>query len=198
MPKYSFTSELKKKVLIVCEGETEVMYFDQLYRMDGFKRKYVYEIRVARDNSPLGVVRETIDRKRRGRGIDKIDIAWAVFDRDRHPNLSDAFSEASNADVNIAFSSICFEYWVLLHHVNTTALYNECDRVISEVVTHQPTYRKNDRRSIATLLMKLEVALSNAEVIERNSRLEKQRLFERAVYTDVHKLVHFMRDDPAE
>lgn len=51
---------------------------------------------------------------------------WAVFDKDGHPNHEEAFNLASKnisgKKVNIAFTSIAFEYWILLHfEFNDTA-----------------------------------------------------------------------------
>ncbi len=44
---------------------------------------------------------------------------WAVFDKDGHPNHEEAFELASHditgKKVNISFTSIAFEYWILLH-----------------------------------------------------------------------------------
>lgn len=47
------------------------------------------------------------------------DEVWAIFDHDNHPKRKEAFELAGqavdNKRVNIAFSSISFETWVLLH-----------------------------------------------------------------------------------
>lgn len=44
---------------------------------------------------------------------------WAVFDHDHHPNRKEAFEQAeeriNGQCVQIAFTSICFEYYLLLH-----------------------------------------------------------------------------------
>jgi len=44
---------------------------------------------------------------------------WAVFDKDQHPGHERAFKmaqeEINGKKVNIAFSSIAFEHWILLH-----------------------------------------------------------------------------------
>ncbi|MDR1203218.1 MAG: RloB family protein [Tannerellaceae bacterium] len=44
---------------------------------------------------------------------------WAVFDKDQHPRAKEAFElaekEVDGRYVNIAFTSICFEYYLLLH-----------------------------------------------------------------------------------
>lgn len=49
-----------------------------------------------------------------------IDIAWAVFDKDGHPEAEAAFNKAAEArasgkEVHIGFSSISFEQYLLLH-----------------------------------------------------------------------------------
>ena len=48
-----------------------------------------------------------------------VDEAWAVFDKDRHPEIEEAFHMAEKPvdgkKVHIAFSSIAFETWVLFH-----------------------------------------------------------------------------------
>lgn len=47
------------------------------------------------------------------------DEVWAIFDRDGHPKHKEAFELAEEnvggKKVNIAFNSIAFEYWILLH-----------------------------------------------------------------------------------
>lgn len=51
------------------------------------------------------------------------DEVWAVFDKDGHPDHFNASKlskqKVNDKTVNIAFSSISFEYWVLLHFIST-------------------------------------------------------------------------------
>lgn len=54
------------------------------------------------------------------------DEVWAIFDKDGHPKHEEAFELANvivgGKKVNIAFNSIAFEYWILLHfESNSTA-----------------------------------------------------------------------------
>lgn len=55
------------------------------------------------------------------------DEVWAVFDKDGHPNHKEAFALAqkkyNEKQVNIAFTSIAFEYWILLHFENNNISY---------------------------------------------------------------------------
>jgi hypothetical protein len=50
------------------------------------------------------------------------DTAWIVCDVDRQPekHLSPVCTEAKQANVRLAFSNPCFEYWLLLHHTDVT------------------------------------------------------------------------------
>jgi hypothetical protein len=47
------------------------------------------------------------------------DEVWAIFDKDGHPKHQEAFELSDEIiggkKVNIAFNSIAFEYWILLH-----------------------------------------------------------------------------------
>lgn len=49
---------------------------------------------------------------------------WAVFDKDGHPSLQEAFEKAEQWGVNIAFSSLSFEQWVLLHYEKSCASFH--------------------------------------------------------------------------
>lgn len=70
---------------------------------------------------PLRYVREAYLFKREEGFVE----AWAVFDKDRHPKQEDAFSYAKDADVNIAFSSLCFEEWILCHFERNSHLFEK-------------------------------------------------------------------------
>jgi hypothetical protein len=56
------------------------------------------------------------------------NFAWAVFDKDGHPRIDEAYVEANTAGVKIAFSSRSFEEWVLMHFEknNNAFLASEC------------------------------------------------------------------------
>ena len=56
---------------------------------------------------------------------------WAVFDKDQHPKCKEAFEEADKEidgkKVQVAFSSICFEYYILLHFTKIYYLFNKSE-----------------------------------------------------------------------
>ena len=62
------------------------------------------------------------------------DQVWAVFDKDGYTLHSQAFDQARANGIHIAFSSICFEYWILLHFVYTTRPFTNCDELVSFIL----------------------------------------------------------------
>ena len=58
---------------------------------------------------------------------DEDDELWMLLDTDHHTkgshlkNFSVTISDAKRRGVNIALSKPCFEFWLLLHHVNESA-----------------------------------------------------------------------------
>jgi len=77
---------------------------------------------------PVRYVREA----QQGLDDDTFDEVWAVFDKDYHPRHKEAFQLANTPyngnKVNVAFSSISFEQWFLLHFERNTTpfLKSEC------------------------------------------------------------------------
>ena len=81
---------------------------------------------------PLAYVREA----QKGLEDGTYDEVWAVYDKDGHPKHKEAYDLAllkiGDKIVNIAFSSISFEYWILLHfEENATAFERSMCRTIN-------------------------------------------------------------------
>ncbi len=118
----------KTNIFIACEGtQTEYWYF-----------KAIKEILDEADDFALTIYPDKNDKEENSRkqsksdkiytdhnslcqkAIEKLsnnfcDEAWLVFDKDGHLGIENTFDEAQKAGVHIAFSSIAFEHWVLLH-----------------------------------------------------------------------------------
>jgi hypothetical protein len=109
--------------LILCEGDAmEPSYFIKLIRIAQDLPDYPYTFDDPpalrpKNNSPLGLVNEAIRRQKEAKKDGSpFHEVWVVFDRDEHANLITAFQKAAKNDINIAFSSICFELWLILHY----------------------------------------------------------------------------------
>lgn len=143
--------------------------------------------------------------------------AWAVFDNDDFPDLENAFKLASTDDkLNIAYSSISFEEWLLHHFERNAKVFDrsECkvdDKSIGcnkdkgcrgehciagrlRTQGYLPYYKKNnkddkkkDREDFFTQTRShLEQARINAVWLRH---LQDAPIYERNPYTDVDRLV---------
>ena len=107
---------IRDKVLIMCGGETEEIYFNHFKSMHKNVLQNVnVKIATYKNSNPMAVVKAAIGRK------EDFDEVWAVFDMDTFfKEFDDAVSLALNSGVNCAFSNIAFEYWFYLHIENKT------------------------------------------------------------------------------
>ena len=112
-------------VLVFTEGEkTEPSYLKHWHRE--VRSTVALEI-PDQHGTPMTLVRHAREAKkladkdeRRGRGA-AYDQVWCVFDRDAHPQVSQALGEARDVGINIALSNPCFELWLMLHFMDQTA-----------------------------------------------------------------------------
>jgi hypothetical protein len=127
------------RLLIVCEGQTEVEYFQE-WRVKARASSVSIVIELA--GVPKTVVEKAVRLKKEaeaeavkskddGHQFRKV---WAIFDRDDHPNIPEAFDQATANGIDVAFSDPCFEIWLLLHHQDHRAaiaresLFKLCDK----------------------------------------------------------------------
>jgi hypothetical protein len=103
-------------VLIVCEdtksGKQYLQDAGQYFRANAH-----IELTHAGNTDPLGIVRAA---KARSKGFDRTICA---IDRDTHANFDDATQMARAAGIELVVSYPCFEYWLLLHFVESRKAY---------------------------------------------------------------------------
>lgn len=123
--------KLKPVLFIACEGtSTEYDYFNSWAKTDQALEYYeainVYpgKFEINPQTNPY----QLFEKAKQALEDRSADYAWAVFDRDNHPRMSETFAEAQLAGVKIAFSSRSFEEWVLMHFqkISTTFNATEC------------------------------------------------------------------------
>jgi len=140
-------SQIDPFVRLVCEGDkTESNYFIGYLRELGLRQPGIaYK---PKDNSPCGIAREAKLKYQEALRLkiprDKIFVA-AVFDHDDHAGVSDAFEMLRESPIMVAFSNICFEFWILLHFERATRPFSNCEEVIGFIhKSHDPNYGKSN------------------------------------------------------
>lgn len=108
----------KRTYFIACEGiNTEPLFF-----------KYLEENLIDNDSLSIDIYPDKKDPAPKSDALSLVNLAleninlydevWVVFDKDGHDNLKDAFEKAAEGKdgkiVHVGYSSICFEYFLLL------------------------------------------------------------------------------------
>ncbi len=181
------TRKVKKRLFILCEGEkTEYNYFTELIRAADLRGKPV-RITVVQTgkNSP----RELVIEAAKTRELPKDDV-WVVFDKNGYTKHGQAFEKAKENNIKIAFSSISFEFWILIHFVYTTRGFKNSGELIKKLQKYLD-YRKNDKKLFSYLMPQLEVAKERANKIRRYQEKENKgrHIFELNPYTNVDELI---------
>lgn len=192
------------KVLIVCEGEkTEPLYFSEI--------KDYYEINSANisitgecGSDPVSVVTHALrlyhDDKKKDEAFDRV---YCVFDQDSYnlpPNkyqqALDKLAGAKPKGTFFAITSVpCFEYWLLLHFVYTTAQFSSVGgvsvgaAVLQELNKVWPEYTKAQEGTFVSRLQELEFAKANAS---RSLEDAKENHTDHPS-TCVHELVEYLQ-----
>ena len=109
------TVRKNRKILILCEGETEVNYFKEFALCAHATSRIKVKKGIFTD--PLHLVIEAENLLFYDQAHDRRLLeVWVVFDRDKHVSYRTAFEEASKyPQIKIAWSNPCFEFWFLLH-----------------------------------------------------------------------------------
>jgi len=137
----------KPTVLIICEGETELLYFRDIKRR---YRAMWMEPHHPHCNDPKGLVSAAM-RKRKElvrKGL-KVET-WVVFDAESYAEqeargYAEAIGSAAKNNIQVANSSPSFEYWILLHYVPGIQVIEprEAEKELAKE-GRIPSYRKPD------------------------------------------------------
>ena len=107
--------QIRNRVLVMCSGETEEIYF-KYYKTRHKKDLENVNIKIAmhKKSNPLAVVKAALEQKA------DYDEIWAVFDKDDFTDFDEAIAFAVSNEINCAFSNEAIEYWFFLHFENRT------------------------------------------------------------------------------
>lgn len=167
------------RVLIVCEGATELLYFE------GLKR--VYELHTVdittnpKASDPLNIVKYAEKLyKQAEKDNNPFDRVYCVFDKDTHANYDYTLQYLNNLNANnktknkfFAINSVpCFEYWLILHFSPTTAPFTASNVIKKLKDDYFPEYSKTNPNIFNhdRLKGKLNIAITNAKSANINAQ----------------------------
>jgi len=172
-----------ESVQIICEGQTEYVYFKFLINFFRLNTANVSVV-TGSGSAPVSIVEEGFDL---AKNIPDIDRVVFVFDRDDHESYERAINmvnthragskDKSKPKYEVITSTPCFEIWLLLHFKCTTKAYNKsgsktaADILISDLRQHIASYQKtNVSHWIEQLIHRTEAAIKNAQLLQEHNK----------------------------
>lgn len=151
----------KPTIGIFCEGKSEKQYLTML------KQKYrSTNVKVEIVDAGLSGKR-LIEKTIKSRKHDKYDEVYVVFDRDEHKReeLQNCGKLAKDENINIIFSSIDFEIWILMHFEPVFRTYTrpELVAILSKEKYFNQDYKRFKGSSYRNYIFdKVDDAMNNA------------------------------------
>jgi len=185
-----------KRILILCEGETEYFYAKALQSTlpRDKQRGIAVETFIHKPNDPKSIAEEA--RKRvilAKKEKNPFSEVWLFFDNDNWPQLAQAFEIIRKEEFRYAYCSKCFEHWFILHFENCGRAFINSEEALSHLKTHWPEYHKTRIKHFETLKNRLAEAIQRAKLLRKNSP-QGLRLYEKNPFITIDTLVEFFED----
>jgi hypothetical protein len=174
-------------ILILVEGETEQIYFDQ-FRCFERRQGITIKPKLAKHSDPQNIIKQAIDEQKEH----IYDHIWCVFDCDVLKNQSESFErmyqQAKTHKIHFAESMPCFEVWFLAHYAVPKHHYPNQDAVINALQHYIEQYSKKQNWLRKTDIYKL-LKPHQKEAIEKASALPEINHHNPATGTSVYILI---------
>jgi len=181
-----------KRLYILCEGakdKSEFAYLNAFIRNCSFKGSRVsVEVVDSIKNTGRELVKAASELKEM-----PDDTIWVVYDKDDYPRHPDTFHSARVHNVKIAFSSISFEYWILLHYKYTAKAFDSCDDLLKYMKSKIDfDYSKSSASVFDDTKHLLGVAKQNAKKIQKYQASGNPKgtpIYKFNPYTNINELI---------
>lgn len=186
--------ETSKRFLIVCEDQkSAVNYFNALKRFHNLSASSVTVTGSGGKTQPQQVVDHAKKLKDAANnltsGTEPYQQVWCVIDGDFGTKIANARASAKAHGIDLAVSTKCFEYWILLHFVESNQPTINCEQTVSTLKNNGlPEYDKG-KFEFATVVPNAEIAAQRAKKL-REPGLERGDLPEdQNPCSEVYKLI---------
>lgn len=169
----------KPLIYVFCEGESEQVYTD-------FLKVNFSDVAVIKRPSTTGIFEEANSLfqkdKRYKENAEITDEIWFFFDVEKKDigkwdsrykiiKKLRVLKKKPGIKIRLLMTTACIEYWLMLHYrmfsplIETVA---DKERIKSEVIKHEPLYKKGDYDSTARIAANYPTAVVNAAQTIRN------------------------------
>lgn len=191
-----------KLVIIACEGETEVVYFEALRDYITLRNVSIHVLpKKKRDSNPQAVF-DQLDEFARSLDLEAQDELWIVIDRDKWTEQMLAQVAqycVQKENMRLAVSNPCFELWLLLHFED---IENLTESEVKQLKENKRNSKRGDTwlvkrvrrnmKSFSKKKFKTEILMDKiSKANERAKKLDKnpQKRWPEEVGTHVYKII---------
>lgn len=138
-----FVKKTKPVYLIICEGKTEILYFQNFKKREN---TFTIEIKEFQATDPKSMINKTnYYIKKLELSIDDGDKAFCLIDLDNNENKAKLVNElkSKNKGIEIITSNPTFEIWYLLHFIKNPKVMNSKDTIKELKKNYIINYEKN-------------------------------------------------------
>lgn len=170
----------RKSFYILTNGkETEKNYFDLVK-----SKKSIYDVKVEFHNDdPAGLVKIGAQLLKSG-----ANQVWCVFDIDNtfeEGSLIASLKLSSETGVNIVFSNVAFEVWLLSHYekvenpMNNSQLLKAMNELLLKKLGETAGYNKSDKDILKRrFLPQLDTAVTNSKIVYQKRVAEHEKKYD--------------------
>lgn len=195
-PKYKTgKKEAKKTILILCEGQTEKIYFDS------FEVLSMNIDIVNLKGESIGRWERYIQEKQKSDAY-KYDIIWCVFDRgysdkDKDNEFDTIIKKLTEKKYKVAYSNDSFELWFLLHYqdipIEAGPMYRKyCIKQLEKRIQYDKS-EKYCRGIYDRILSFQQKAIDKAKKLYNDKK--EQPYHKQNPVTTVYQLVEFLNEN---
>lgn len=166
--------DLAKRFLIVCEDDKSAPhYFEALKKHLKLSATSVKVSGSGGHTQPEQVVDTAIslrDMANASESTVPFEEVWCVIDGDYGKKILSARTKATASNIKLAVSTMCFEYWILLHFEQNDKSTLDCDGLVSGLrEKHIPDYDKGSC-DFSEIVCNFQDASDRAEELRKTRR----------------------------
>jgi hypothetical protein len=164
--------DLENRFLIVCEdGKSAPNYFEALKKHFYLSATSIQIVGGGGRTQPTQVVARAIQIKQlaasSNSGTEPFGQVWCVIDGDYGNRISNARTSAQANGIELAVSTMCFEYWILLHFEENNSSTNDCDEMVRRLKGSYLSDYEKGKCDFLDVVAKVDDACARAEKLRR-------------------------------
>lgn len=190
---------LKKRFLIVCEdSKSAPNYFRTLKKHLNLSATSIEIAGSQGGTQPLQVVQRAIEIRDNAalprNQTEPFDEVWCVIDGDFGTAINNARTRANANNVNLAISTQCFEYWILLHFADVNTPTADCDDLVRALrEEHLVSYDKG-KQDFSAVVLRVDEACKRAKKLRDPMRRQIPNPENQNPCSEVYRLIEAIRE----